>query len=284
MAQGAASHHAHFHGDGKKPADFPSKRELAEKQKMVENGEAESEEDPFPSSPRMAMKVTPASYLEALRVIRKDGLLFCNVAAFGLVRAGNVNMFFMFVLFTNYRLQWGIFDTSLALGCVGALGVAWQSIGLKYVVDRLHHHVVPILIAIMVGYPLLMIGYGAVTTTTQMYLVAIAGSATSIGPAIFTAKITTLSGPHGIAGSALGVVGSITCLLELPFSYLFSKLLSYTISVFEPNDVGAGLPYFVNSLVYAAGLIFVLIGDQCFSEGRKGWRIPQHDHEQKSAV
>ena len=42
----------------------------------------------------------------------------------------------MFTLYSNYKFNWDLFDVAAMLGVVGTLGVFWQLVGVKYIVER----------------------------------------------------------------------------------------------------------------------------------------------------
>lgn len=215
------------------------------------------------------------SLLDAARIVRKDYLLRILIVAFAIVRVGNVNSYFMFVLFTNFRLGWQTFDAAIALGIIGSLGVLWQIFGVKYIVQK-HDNVVPFLLVSLGCYPVLMIGYGLATTSTAMYCVAVIGSVAGVAASIFTAKISVLAAEVGVAGTSLGLVGSLQNLIEIFSALLFGRLLSWSMDQYKPEDLLLGLPYFANALVYIAAILMVMYGHVRYGLNRPQW-IGHHD-------
>lgn len=222
--------------------------------------------------PPHTAKNSLGSYLNALHIVRRDPLLRNIIIAFSLMRVANVNAFFMFVLYSNYRVGWGIVDTSIALGISGFLGVVWQIVGVKYIANR-HHITIEVLFAVLVGAPIVMAVYGTVTTTAGMYGAVLCGSAVSVGMSIFTSKIAALGAEDGIAGLALGLVGSLMNFLEIIFALAYGKILSWTMQSCVPSDWCAGTPYYVNGGLFFIVLLMVSYTDYCYGARREAWRL-----------
>lgn len=221
------------------------------------------------------------SLFEAALTVRRDPLLRLLVLGFALQRVGNVNSYFMFVLYTNARLGWETFDVSVALGLIGSLGVVWQLIGVKCIVSRFDN-VLPFLAVALVIHPIAMIGYGFATTSGAMYALIVVGSAAGISASILTAKIAVLAAEVGAAGMALGLVGTVQNVLEVSSALLFGQLLSWTMKTYAIDNVLFGLPYFVNSLVYVASLLVLLYAHKRHGECRPQW-VGNHDERKYSA-
>lgn len=232
-----------------------------------------------PTSPSSAGK--NLAFLETARVVHKDPLLRLLIFAFALLRVANVNSYFMFVLFTNFRLGWETFDAAIALGLVGSLGVLWQLFGLKYIVAT-HDNVVPFLLFSLVVNPITMIGYGVATSSTAMYCVVVLGSMSGIASSILTAKISVLAAESGVAGMALGLVGSLQNLIEVFASLLFGELLAWAMRHYQPSDIELGIPYFVNALVYASVIGIIYYAHHRHGTARLQW-VGHHDERKYGA-
>ena len=228
--------------------------------------------------PTVALPV--GSFAETIYAVRRDPLLSLLVFAFALMRVCNVNSYFMFVLFTNYRLGWGIFHTSVTLGIVGSLGVFLQIFGTRFILNSKisAFHWLQLFCLLCT---LTMIGYGSVATTEGMYCVAIFGSFASIGGSIFTAKITALSAEDGIAGTSLGLVGSIQNFLEIFFALGFGKLLSWAMSTYSPEDWLLGTPYFINGALYFCVFLLVVFAHRKYGTSRAVWVKPQPSDDEE---
>lgn len=221
------------------------------------------------------------SFVDAARVVQKDPLLRLLIIAFALLRVCNVNSYFMFVLFTNFRLGWETFDAAIALGLVGSLGVLWQLFGLKYIVQT-HDNVVPFLLFSLAVNPITMIGYGVATTSAGMYCVVILGSVSGIAASILTAKISVLAAECGAAGMALGLVGSVQNLVEVFASLMFGELLAWSMRTYKPDDIGMGTPYFVNAAAYAGVVLLVCFAHYRYGASRLQW-VGHHDERRHGA-
>jgi MFS transporter, DHA1 family, tetracycline resistance protein len=221
------------------------------------------------------------SFIDAARVVQKDPLLRLLIVAFALLRVCNVNSYFMFVLFTNFRLGWQTFDAAIALGLVGSLGVLWQLFGLKYIVQT-HDNVVPFLLFSLAINPITMIGYGVATTSAGMYCVVILGSVSGIAASILTAKISVLAAECGAAGMALGLVGSVQNVVEIFASLMFGEVLAWSMRTYSPEDIGLGTPYFINAAAYACVIVLVCVAHFRYGTSRLQW-VGHHDERQHGA-
>ena len=80
----------------------------------AENGQGNKEMSSYhygiPSTTQSESPKTVESFSDGLRLVYRDGLLRCLIIALALLRVANVNSYFMFVLFVNYRLGWQAFD------------------------------------------------------------------------------------------------------------------------------------------------------------------------------
>lgn len=218
---------------------------------------------------------TVETFMDGVRLVQRDGLLRCLIFALALLRVANVNSYFMFVLFVNYRLGWQAFDAAVSFGVIGVLGVLWQALGIRYIVQR-HENVVPFLVMSLACFPILMFGYGCASTTAQMYTVAVMGSVSSVSAAILPAKISILASETGASGFALGLVGSLQNVMEIVLALFFGKLLQWAVRTYQPNDWMLGVPYFANSVVYLLALFVVLFGHRRYGKQRANW-IGHHD-------
>lgn len=222
------------------------------------------------------------SFIEAVKVVRRDPLLRLIIVAFALVRVANVNSYFMFVLFTNYRLGWQTFDAAIALGLVGSLAVFWQIFGVRYIVTS-HENVIPFLILTLACYPIAMVGYGLATSSAAMYAVAVFGSVAGIASSILTTKISVISAEVGISGMSLGLVGSIQNVVEVVVALAFGRLLSWSLHTYNPDDVMLGLPYFVNAGFFAMAIGMVVYAHRVYGIHRPQW-VGHTDERKKYAA
>jgi MFS family permease len=220
------------------------------------------------------------SFGETIAAVRRDPLLSLLVLAFALTRVCNVNSYFMFVIFTNYRLGWEIFHTSIMLGIMGGVGVFLQLFGTRFV---MHSKISAFywLQLCCLSSCFAMIGYGSVASTEGMYLVGIFGTLGGIGGSIFTAKITALSTEDGIAGTTMGLVGSIQNFVEIFFALGFGKLLSWSIATYEPKDLLLGIPYFVNGALYFLVFLLVVFAHRKHGMHRAVWMKQQPSSEEE---
>ena len=192
-----------------------------------------------------------SSIKDAFRAIFRDPPLRGFVCALALLRVGNVNSIFMFAVFTNYRLDWNIWDISMLLGIVGSLSAVWQGIGVSIILKRVTN-VVPLTVVTLLFAVAIMFGYGSARTTAQMYTVAALGTPFSLAATFLTALITHRANDIGLSGFALGAVGSIQNFTEIFAGILFGQLLSWSLRTYKPDDLLLGTPYYVNSIFYLA--------------------------------
>jgi MFS family permease len=219
-----------------------------------------------------APKEVHANYAEAMKVVRDDPLLLLLVVAFALFRVGHVNFFFMIVVFTNYRLGWGIVDASLMFGFINGCNALWQTYGVKHAMRFGRQHTVAMLLVILAAYPLSMVLVGSATTTAGMMAAGVATTFSALPISILTSKIATLSNELGIAGTALGVVGALQNILEVANALFFGRLLAWAIATYEPTELMLGIPFFLNAFVLAGTFIVVLYADRKYGATRDAWR------------
>ena len=223
------------------------------------------------AAPAIPRRSTVDSYrVAAFYILRKDPLLRNLIVSFSLVRVANVNLYFMFVIFANYKLKWDVFDTSIALGLNGSLGVFWQFFGLKFIVQKFDN-VVPVLIGFVCCSQLVMLAIGLAATSTQMYCATIMYSMYGMMSSIFTAKISVLGSEAGIAGLSLGLVATLQNSVEIWLAVAFGKILGWTMLNYSPAHVLSGLPFFCNSVVLMLAAMIVVHGHHCHGQQRMAW-------------
>jgi DHA1 family tetracycline resistance protein-like MFS transporter len=176
----------------------------------------------------------------------------------------------MFVLYTNYKLGWGVFDASIALGLIGFLGIFWQSIGIRYII-RKFDNVIPILFATLFVYPIASVLYGCVTSSAEMYALVVVGSIGGLSSSIYTAKISVIAAENGLAGTSLGMVGSLQNFIEVFMAVGLGHLLAWSMEHYQPHEFGVGIPYVINAFVYLSVVLMTYISHKHFGANRQVW-------------
>ena len=205
-------------------------------------------------------KSSHTSYLKAARFIAtQDPLLRSLIVAFALLRVGNVNSMLMFTLYSNYKFNWDLFDVAAMLGVVGTLGVIWQLVGVKYIVER-YDNVVPFLVGTLGLLPLATAGYGLASQPWHLWVCGIFASVGGVTASIFTTKISVLASDDGLSGTALGLVGTLQNGMEIMLSIAFGNLLGWVFAQYPKTSLMVGLPYYINACTYLISILFVLYG------------------------
>ena len=216
-------------------------------------------------------KSSHTSYFKAAKFIAtQDPLLRSLIIAFALLRVGNVNSMLMFTLYSNYRFNWDMFDVASMLGVAGALGVVWQLVGVKYIVDR-YDNVVPFLIGTLALLPIATAGKGLATQGWHLWVCGLLTSVGGVTASIFNTKITVLASDDGLSGTALGLVGTLQNGMEIVLSIFFGNLLAWVFEVYPKSSTMLGLPYFINAFTYVLCIGFVLYGHIRFGHTHATW-------------
>ncbi|EKF31668.1 transporter, putative [Trypanosoma cruzi marinkellei] len=207
--------------------------------------------------------------MNSLRIISSDALLRNLICAMALLRVGNVNTHMMLVLFVDFRLGWGLPQMSVLAGFSAFLTVLFQLIGVRFLISS--DIVLPVLFVLLAVVPIVAMGYALVMTGAQMYLISILTSMMTISSTICNAKITAIASENGVAGLALGCVGTLQNILEVFASLFLGRLLSWSFENHPRTHVLSGLPFIVNGAFLALVVIIVLYSHKRHGAGRVSW-------------
>ncbi|KEG11344.1 transporter [Trypanosoma grayi] len=207
--------------------------------------------------------------MNSLRVVCKDTLLRNLILALALLRVGNVNTHMMLVLFVDYRLGWGLMEVSALTGISAALAVVFQLVGIKCVVTS--NVVLPVLFMTLALAPVVAAGYAMAMTGFQLYVVSLLSAMTTLASTIFNAKVAALASDNGVAGLALGCVGTVQNLLEIVASLFLGRLMSWSFVNYPPTHILSGLPFLVNGLFLTSVVVIVLYSHRRYGAGRVSW-------------
>ncbi|ORC92196.1 transporter [Trypanosoma theileri] len=205
----------------------------------------------------------------SLRIIYRDTLLRNLIIALSILRVGNVNTHMMIVLFVDFRLGWGLPQVSVMTGISAFLSVFFQLIGVRFVISS--NIVLPVLFITLAIVPVVAMGYALAMTGFQLYVVTFLGSITTIATTIFNAKIAALASDSGVAGLALGCVGTLQNLLEIGASLFLGRLMSWSFSNRSPTSVMSGLPFLVNGALLTSVVVIVVYSHKRHGIGRTMW-------------
>ncbi|KAH9601439.1 hypothetical protein LSM04_001874 [Trypanosoma melophagium] len=205
----------------------------------------------------------------SLRIIYRDNLLRNLIIALSILRVGNVNTHMMLVLFVDYRLGWGLPQVSVMTGISAFLAVVFQLIGVKFIITS--NIVLPVLFVTLAIVPVVAMGYALAMTGFQLYVVVFLGSVTTLATTIFNAKIAALASDSGVAGLALGCVGTLQNLLEIGASLFLGRLMSWSFLNRSPTSVMSGLPFLVNGVVLTSVVVIVVYSHKRHGIGRAMW-------------
>eukprot|EP00758_Cryptobia_borreli_P003125 Tbor_TRINITY_DN3546_c0_g1::TRINITY_DN3546_c0_g1_i1::g.2927::m.2927/K08151/tetA; MFS transporter, DHA1 family, tetracycline resistance protein len=247
---------------------FMKNESLFTRNKSKYNSQSDSSGNQVSSSNSSAPK---KSILDAINhIFRRDPLLRTLIISFSILRVANISTMLMFTLYVNYRFKWDLLDCAILLGVIGALGVVWQVVGARYIVER-HQNVVPFLIGSMACLPIACVGKGLSRDPVSMWIFCILGSLIGLSSTIFTSKISMLGAEDGLAGLSLGVVGTIQNFMEMFMAIFFGKFLSWAITTYPPDSIGVGIPFFVNGITYTLALALVCYGHYFHGQYRQTW-------------
>ncbi|KAF8299169.1 hypothetical protein C3747_1g772 [Trypanosoma cruzi] len=207
--------------------------------------------------------------MNSIRIISSDALLRNLICAMALLRVGNVNTHMMLVLFVDFRLGWGLPEMSVLAGFSALLTVIFQLIGVRFLISS--DIVLPVLFVLLAVVPIVAMGYALAMTGAQMYLISILTSMMTIASTICNAKITAIASENGVAGLALGCVGTLQNILEVFASLFLGRLLSWSFENQPRTHVLSGLPFIVNGAFLTLVVMIVLYSHKRHGAGRASW-------------
>ncbi|RNF10262.1 putative transporter [Trypanosoma conorhini] len=205
----------------------------------------------------------------SLSTIYRDALLRNLICALAFLRVGNVTTHMMLVLFVDFRLGWKLPEMSLMVGVSAMVAVLCQLAGVRFVISS--DIVLPVLFIVLAMLPLVTAGYAMAMTGPQMYIVSILGSLTTIASTIFNAKITAIASDNGVAGLALGCVGTLQNILEIFVALSLGRLLSWSFKTQPRTHILSGLPFIINGASLTLVVVIVLYSHKRYGRGRTSW-------------
>jgi DHA1 family tetracycline resistance protein-like MFS transporter len=225
-----------------------------------------------------------ANFIDSMRVVLRDPLLSLTVLSFSMVRVGNVNINVVYVLYAAFRFEWTILEVSFMLGIRGALAVYLQAAGTQLLARQPPKAAIKALHWLMFAHPLSMLTMGLAWDGTSFMFFSTLNTITWVAISILTSKVAALSHKEGIAGLALGAVGSLQNLIEIFAAIGFGWLLRYTVKTYAPTSAASGLPFYVNGLWYLLACGVLWFADARYGENRAGWRVdPVEDSDDDNA-
>ena len=192
-------------------------------------------------------RANPLGALAGLARLRTVGLL---VAVIALANLAQFILHGVWVLYTNFRFDWGPRETGLSLFCVG-LAVAVVQGGLLRVLLR-HLGERRLIIAGLASGTLAYVAYGLATAGWAIYALILANLlAFAVGPAL-NAIVSRATDPSE-QGLAMGALASLGSLMAVLAPLLGTPLLAAG-SHYPADDWRVGAPFFLSGALACAAL------------------------------
>jgi DHA1 family tetracycline resistance protein-like MFS transporter len=198
--------------------------------------------------PLTLARLNPIGSLTGLARLRGVGAL---VAVIGLANLAQFILHGTWVLYTNFRFDWGPRETGLSLFVVGLMAAIVQGGLLGVLLKHLGERRV-VLLGLLSG-TLTYIAYGLTTVGWLMYVFIAANVfAFAVGPALHA--IVSKAAPRAEQGLAMGALSSLSSLLAAAAPLLGAPLLA-EVSHYPQNDWRIGAPFFLSAALSAVALV-----------------------------
>ncbi len=202
--------------------------------------------------PLTLQRLNPISSLYGLARLRNVGAL---VAVIALANLAQFILHGTWVLYTNFRFDWGPRETGLSLFVVGLMAAIVQGglLGglLKHFGER------RVVLAGLLSGTLTYVAYGLTTVGWLMYVFIAANLlAFAVGPAL--SAIVSKAAPPAEQGLAMGSLSSLSSLLAAAAPLLGAPLLAEA-SHLPQGDWRIGAPFFLSALLSAAAFVLAAL-------------------------
>ncbi len=196
-------------------------------------------------------KANPLSAFAGLTRLKSVGVLVTVIALFNLAQ---FILHGTWVLYTEFRLGWGPFESGLSLAVVGINAVLVQGVLLGWMLKRWGER--RIVRAGLISGLLAYTAYGLVTAGWLMYVIIFLNLlAFAVGPAM-NAIVSKAASPHE-QGLAMGALSSLSSLMAVIAPSLGVPLLAMA-SHLPAGDWRIGAPFFLSASLQAMALLLAL--------------------------
>ena len=204
----------------------------------------------LPKEKRMAFSLARANPFSALLRLAKRPDIRGLVAVFALVTLAAVMLQTTWVLYTNFRFNWGPRDIGISLFCVGLTAVVVQAGLLGWLIKRFGE-VKLSLIGLASG-AIVYVLYGLATQGWMMYVFILCNVLSfAVGPAL-QAIVSKATDP-GEQGALMGSLQSLSSLSIVVVPVIGTGILA-TVSHLPANDWRMGTTFFLSAILQTIAL------------------------------
>ncbi len=197
-------------------------------------------------------RANPIASLHGLTRLRAVGVLVAVIAV------ANLAQFILhstWVLFTNFRFDWGPRETGLSLFAVGVMAALVQGGLLGRLMKSLGER--RLVIAGLTSGTLAYVAYGLTTAGWMMYVVIVANLlAFAVGPAL--SAIVSKAADPSEQGLAMGSLTSLSALMAVLAPFIGTPLLA-GVSHLPAGDWRIGAPFFMSALLSFTALMLAIV-------------------------
>lgn len=208
----------------------------------------------LPRERRQAFDITranPIASLAALARLRGVGPL---VAVYGLINLAQFILHTNWVLYTNFRFDWGPRDSGLSLFVVGLMSVLVQGVALGHLVRRFGERAMAL--AGIGSWVLAFLAWGVATQSWMMYAVIFANLlAFAAAPSL--QALVSKAADATEQGRTMGALSSLASLMVVIAPMIGAPVLA-EVSGLPAGDWRIGAPFFVSAALQT--LAFALAG------------------------
>ena len=202
--------------------------------------------------PIQLRRANPVASLYGLARLRAVGAL---VAVIALANLSQFILYSTWVLFTNFRFDWGPRETGLSLFVVGVMAALVQGGLLGRLMKTLGER--RLVLAGLASGTLAYAAYGLTTVGWVMYVIIVFNLlAFAIGPAL-NAIVSKAADPAE-QGLAMGSLTSLSALMAVLAPFIGTPLLA-TVSHLPAQDWRIGAPFFMSALLSLLALVIASV-------------------------